>query len=598
MYSITTFNSLPTNGKAPISPYNDKTFDFITLNVDKPSDLLRILSQNFILNIPLKIEKIHTFRRVESLKNYFVENVQYIILDLDKIYTLENQNKILQYFKNYKCIIGESRSNNNVDNFNLKGFLFCDLSALHLKYAIQQLHYDLIDLCDVDEAAGRRACLNAPIFKYKIVFDNTNCEKILTFDDINVLPKQDKFINNFNLNDIKNIEYTDYKSIEDLCLQTFQYMGFSVVSSNIDGSLSFKHPKEKKTPGGYFWYKNSPYIMHHFNKSKSINIFDYISNNPLYKELARKHIDYEKQLEIEYKNYNVIEVNDKFLALTPAIEDSIKSFLDKKNGIYAIKSPMGTGKSTIIKFIIDEAVQIDMRILIITNRISVAEDFKEKYKLKLYNQDSYQIGDNLICQFDSLYKYDIKNFDIVILDEFISLLFHSRSSLNSNSINIAKFFASFNLKLVIADAFLTGYESKLINKTSNLFLLKNNWRDDVQIFNYLHFNYFIKMLINCALKNKVTISSTSLSIINSLQLLFTDLNLKVITLTAETPPSTKQLIYNLFQQENHDKWDVLLYSPTLTVGVSNLNTVKYHFHYDSSMTTDVVSSIQMINFWH
>ena len=594
MYSITTFNSLPTNGKAPISPYNDKTFDFITLNVDKPSDLLRILSQNFILNIPLKIEKIHTFRRVESLKNYFVENVQYIILDLDKIYTLENQNKILQYFKNYKCIIGESRSNNNVDNFNLKGFLFCDLSALHLKYAIQQLHYDLIDLCDVDEAAGRRACLNAPIFKYKIVFDNTNCEKILTFDDINVLPKQDKFINNFNLNDIKNIEYTDYKSIEDLCLQTFQYMGFSVVSSNTDGSLSFKHPKEKKTPGGYFWYKNSPYIMHHFNKSKSINIFDYIRNNPLYKELARKHIDYEKQLEIEYKNYNVIEVNDKFLTLTPAIEDSIKSFLDKKNGIYAIKSPMGTGKSTIIKFIIDEAVQIDMRILIITNRISVAEDFKEKYKLKLYNQDSYQIGDNLICQFDSLYKYDIKNFDIVILDEFISLLFHSRSSLNSNSINIAKFFASFNLKLVIADAFLTGYESKLINKTSNLFLLKNNWRDDVQIFNYLHFNYFIKMLINCALKNKVTISSTSLSIINSLQLLFTDLNLKVITLTAETPPSTKQLIYNLFQQENHDKWDVLLYSPTLTVGVSNLNTVKYHFHYDSSMTTDVVSSIQMI----
>jgi len=69
---------------------------------------------------------------------------------------------------------------------------------------------------------------------------------------------------------------------------------------------------------------------------------------------------------------------------------------------------------------------------------------------------------------------------------------------------------------------------------------------------------------------------------------------KVITLTAETPESTKKLIYNLFQEEEHDKWDVLIFSPTLTVGVSNLNSVNYHFHYDGSMSADVVSSIQMI----
>lgn len=593
-YPITIFTSLPTNGKAPISPYGDKTFDFYTLNVKSPEDLLRVLSQNFILNIPLNIEKIHTFRRIDCLKNYFVDRVQYIILDLDKIQTVEKQNKVLQYFKNYKCIIGESRSNNNVDNFNLKGFLFCDLSILHLKYAIQQLHYDLIDLCDVDEAAGRRACLNAPIFKYKIVFDNTNCNKILTFNDVNVLPKQDKIINNFNLNDINDIEYRDCHSVEDLCLKTFQYMGFSAISANTDGSMSFKHPREKKTPGGYFWYKDSPYIMHHFNKSKSVNIFEYIRTNSLYKELVRKQIDYKNELESDFKDFDIIKVNEQFLTLNLQIEETIKEFLNRKNGIFAIKSPMGTGKSTVIKFIIDEARQIDMRILIITNRISVAKDFREKYNLKIYNQDNYQIGDNLICQYDSLHKYNIKNFDIVILDEFISLLFHSRSAINNSSINIAKFFASFNLKVVVADAFLTGYENKILNKTSNLYLLDNDWRDDAQIYNYLHFNYFIKMLVNCALKHKITVSSTSLSIINALQLLFTDLNLKVITLTAETPESTKQLIYNLFQEENHDKWDILLYSPTLTVGVSNLNKVKYHFHYDSAMTTDVVSSLQMI----
>ena len=49
-----------------------------------------------------------------------------------------------------------------------------------------------------------------------------------------------------------------------------------------------------------------------------------------------------------------------------------------------------------------------------------------------------------------------------------------------------------------------------------------------------------------------------------------------------------------YLKKDHDKFDVLLYSPTLTVGVSNLNNVKDHFHYDSSMSSDVISSLQMI----
>ena len=58
--------------------------------------------------------------------------------------------------------------------------------------------------------------------------------------------------------------------------------------------------------------------------------------------------------------------------------------------------------------------------------------------------------------------------------------------------------------------------------------------------------------------------------------------------------STKKLIYDLFEKNEHDKWDVLIYSPTLTVGVSNMNNNYYHFHYDSSISTDVISSLQMI----
>jgi len=181
------------------------------------------------------------------------------------------------------------------------------------------------------------------------------------------------------------------------------------------------------------------------------------------------------------------------------------------------------------------------------------------------------------------------------MDEFISLMLHSRSNLNNSSMNISKFFAAFNKKLVIADAFLTGYENFLLNnKKANLHLLDNIYRDPTTLFSYDNFNYFVDSLIYHANKHKITVSSTSLGFINSLRMLLSKRGLKVVTLTAETPDSTKELIYGLFEKDDHDKWDVLIFSPTLTVGVSNLNNINYHFHFDSSMSSDVISSIQMI----
>jgi hypothetical protein len=214
--------------------------------------------------------------------------------------------------------------------------------------------------------------------------------------------------------------------------------------------------------------------------------------------------------------------------------------------------------------------------------------------MKLYNSDIYQIGDSLVVQFDSLWKYNIKFFDIVIMDEFISLMLHSRNNLNNNSFNIAKFFGCFQKKLVIADAFLTGYENFLLSKETNIHLINNIYRDNTDLYNYKHYNRFLQQLLLTAGRHKITVSSTSLSFINGLAKMLTEKGFKVITLTADTMPSTKKLIYDLFEKDDHDKWDVLIYSPTLTVGVSNMNNNYYHFHYDSSISTDVISSLQMI----
>ena len=98
---ITIFESLPTAGKAPISPFGDKTFVFKTFEVED-NQLLHVIANNFILNVPLDIsEPVRSFRRKESLKDLFVKNLSYLILDIDKIKTRTNLEKVLQYFRKY-----------------------------------------------------------------------------------------------------------------------------------------------------------------------------------------------------------------------------------------------------------------------------------------------------------------------------------------------------------------------------------------------------------------------------------------------------------------------------------------------------------------
>lgn len=598
---ITIFHAKKTTSKTPISPYEDNTFVFETHKHTSNFEMFSTMVSHFILNIPLaELKKpIRTFRRKANLGQYYAEKLTYLILDIDDVKSDFTKHKILDYFKDYKVILGESKSYNGISNFNMKGLLFTEeIDINDAKLAISAIHHDLKEYCTMDECVARRAALNAPIMKNKIFLNNEDglrykLIKKSAIDHINDI-RSEYIGEGININ-ISELDDLQADSMEKLCLKVFKMMGYSATTNNANGSISFKHPSEKKTPGGYFWFSSSPYTMHHGNSTKSVNIFEYVRKLPAAKELMKKDINYDSEFLNFNTDMNALQVNEQYLTVNDGVKHVIDDFLSKKNGLLSIRSPMGTGKSTIINHVIEECHGLDMKVLIITNRISVAQDFGKKYNMKLYNQDKYEIGDSLVCQYDSLWKFNIKFFDIVIMDEFISLMLHSRSNLNNSSINIAKFFGAFNKKLVIADAFLTGYENFLLsNKESNLHMIDNIYRDPTTLYNYDDFNYFVNNIVLHAERAKLTISATSLSFINSLQLLLTKRGLKVVTLTADTPDSTKKLIYDLFEENEHDKWDVLIYSPTLTVGVSNLNNVKYHFHYDSSMSTDAISSLQMI----
>lgn len=570
-----------------MSPFNDNTFEFRTIEISSHFQFLYRIGKNFILNQPFKeIGVVRSTRRISSLKKLYEETLNYIVIDVDDVNSKANMLKVVEYFKDYKCILGESYSYDGVNNFRLKGILFCeDGSFKEIQTSLQKIESDLKEYCKIDTSRGFIPSYNAPSKKAKPILNNEH-GKLWKHERFTHVSKPS------SLKTIKTVDYSECQTIEEVCLTYFESIGFECVKPK-DGGFVFKHYSEIKSPCGFSWYNANPYQMIHWNNSRSVNAFSEILKIPKSREILKNSLDYDSQLLNFNPRSSLIKVNQEFLTVDDEMSEKISEFIEMDRGIFAIRSPMGTGKSTVIRSIIEEAIDSGLRCLIITNRISVAEDFGEKYNLKLYLDSKYNLGDSLICQFDSLWKYDLKYFDLVIMDEFISLMSHVRSELNNSSLNLIKFYHSFNKKLVIADAFLTGYEKFLLNDDKTYFL-ENEYRDDTELFDYKDKNLFVLRLLQIARHNRITVSSTSLSFLEDLRSLLQDNGIRTVSLTSETPVSTKKLIYGLFNLETHDKYDALLYSPTLTVGVSNLNDVDYHFHYDSSNSADVISSIQMM----
>ena len=302
MYKITIFNSQKTSGKKPISPYGDETFDFRTIEVNEPMDLFRILSKEFILNISLDLkEPTRLRRRKQDLEKYYPETTNCVIIDVDHIASKANQLEILKYFKKYKCILGESRSCNNIDNFNLKGFLFIKpIELFKLKPLLEQLHDDLAKYGDIDMAPSHKAKLNAPMNKVVILLESNEPEYEFTLRLKNVSKKSFECMTDIP----KDLDLSEVDSIDKLCLKVFESLGFEALKANNE-CIIFKHISELKSPGGFYWFKDNPYVMHHYNELRTVNLFDKISKLPEAKELLKKQINYDNEL-LKYNTFGCV----------------------------------------------------------------------------------------------------------------------------------------------------------------------------------------------------------------------------------------------------------------------------------------------------
>jgi hypothetical protein len=347
----------------------------------------------------------------------------------------------------------------------------------------------------------------------------------------------------------------------------------------------------------YKWYYTSPYKLSHDYEFKSIDFFQEINKIKTFKEAYSNKCrdDLENVLELDDKELYDYEVNTQNLERYPEI---VNKFIETKD-IFQIQSPMATRKTNIIYEIIEQCNEKNLKILMISNRRTLAKESYLKYKkygFKYYEHQEYDINNHLIVQFDSLYKYNIEFFDVIIIDEITSLLLYMSDPYlgkeNKFRRNIETFMNldTFNKKIVLLDAFIIHNPFK-----GNKISLLNTFREDINVVEYLNKHTFISKITRTALSETISVSCNEKRILHKICNNLNKRGLKCLVLTGDT--ENKDKIFEDLQKVKDIKeygYDALLYSPVVTTGVSFLFKIDNHFHYDNSRSIDPVNSIQML----
>lgn len=605
MIEVTVFGS-DSKGKVPVSPYADSTFHFQTKKYTNLTEAFLEMSTSFTMSKPFSCDDVRLLRRKKNMAQYKLDRITNIAIDIDEITTKVDYLKVIKYFtaQDYQVILGKSRRWDGEEIFNIKGLMVVDLlnEPKHIKNALSILQKDLGRNVKVDMSVGDTVSYQAPTTRNDVIYQNDKGITVLNDERATLVAanlKSEK-ISKSTTALLSDVSFT--KDIVDLSLDLFRQLGFTMYSSKINdnGSINFSHGHEVNSPGGYFWFGTNPFLMHHNNTERTVNIFGYVKDTAQGKIFLKELNKKEQKNQLLPTMTSDYVVDERYLKTTPQTDIMLDSFLKSEKGVIKVASAMGTGKSNIIGSCIEKAHKAYLRVLIISNRISVAKDFSEKYGMKMYlDPEDVKPNESLIVQFDSLWKYNLQEFDVIVLDEFMSILLHHRSNLTSNqNLNVAKFYVAMNNKKVLmADAFLTGFEDMYI-KNRETQSITNLYRDDIKLYEYSNSNKFIENLVNvaCNLDKGESISCSFMSV-NVLKVVEKELkknNVAVISLTSETPEITKGLIYERFNETDNDAWGAILYTPTLTVGVSNLNNVTHQFHYDTGNAGGVIDSLQMV----
>ena len=279
-----------------------------------------------------------------------------------------------------------------------------------------------------------------PNNKYQVFLDSAIC--YITTD--NIYKYNENIITNpiqryYNINNNRNYYYKKYdlEKIEECLLKTNldNYNDWLIVSLCIkDLYLGIYNEDDRKDL--FYIYDNVCKKAKNYNYVNNYNTF--IKLNPIVDInylFNLVEMNYHIHPFYDYKNiiFNIDKHTNKIIQDEKFINIDINELVKYKT--IFIKSPTGTGKTTLLKNFIK---LIDNKnIISITSRVNLAGEHTKHLNVKFYKDLDYMKMKgchNIVIQLESIWKINYNNFidGIVILDEINSLLSHLRSPTFTN----------------------------------------------------------------------------------------------------------------------------------------------------------------------
>jgi hypothetical protein len=386
----------------------------------------------------------------------------------------------------------------------------------------------------------------------------------------------------FNLLSLNRVEeYNSWFELGLLCYSLYDVNGYNIYKELSEKSVKFN--------------------IDEFN-SKWNNIINTIEKrynfNTLCKWCREDNLTEYNNHRIKYftlKNNNKININkiiicqryllnkEKLLLDNNILSNNINMFLNSKEYlILTIKSPYDTGKTQLIKEIFLRYPK--KRILWLSYRITLTLDLMKTFQE--FNFETYVNNlnaDRLIIQLESLLKLKKDNripiYDLILFDESESLLyqFHSTATFKYRSRDTFDFLSAIITSSLNNNGKVIALDGDLSDRSYHYF---NSFGKTLNIVNDIVFNDFTIVIENNKNKfeediietlkknKKIVIASMSANYVNefSKRLLEIYPEKKIKLYTSDSDGKEKKKLINV-----DDEWedvDILLYSPTISAGVS------------------------------
>ena len=570
---FTIVHSSTSNTKFPTSTLEDPLiFDFENIEVFGMREIASLFKKHYILNFPLK-QSVQTRRKASYLEHYIADSSEIMILDFNDVQDREAREIILQQFKAFRHVAFKTKSTDDLFSFNFR-IVLCIPSSTRTK--ILQDTKKIAKMLD-----PRLAKINTSLYGKSQVTANGH-NGILSCNESGFL---------FSLDEFKEAMCWQYTpDIRQVSLELFKELGFKVRDEYKESVILVNDQM-----GDFIFFDSNPFQITNVITGERVDIQKEFKRR--YKiENFRSSVPVKELL--DWGNKERIYEN-KSIELESLNSENLSKEINyciSNEGCLVLRSPMGSGKTRVIR----EFMNRSNSCLIITPRISLADEFYERFKedgVRVYNKHKLEKDTRMfICQFDSLYKIDTKlnHFDTIIIDEFMTLCEHITSSIASNrEHNLSKMLALMNKSrsMMICDAFMERIALDLIpTKFKNVIWVSNETKDPTNVIIHKDLSTFLQSIINNR-SGGLVVSSVSVSAGLSIKYFLESAGVAVGLINAGTTMDVRNQIIEDYKLA---KLGAIVYSPCVSVGVNVMGLRGSHYHYDPGNVIPVIQSIQMI----